>query len=75
MQSEGWTGNSIVFTSRLSILGVDPELRQTLTKRSKDEFHTLNVEKQSDGQWVVPMSSTAGGSRLFRDPYRKEALP
>jgi hypothetical protein len=52
LQSEGWQGNTIVFGGHLTMLGVDCELRQTMT-RSDHEFHILNEEKLSDGRWVI----------------------
>lgn len=51
LQSEGWNGDSIVFKGALTMLGVDCELRQTITRKNGDEFHTLNEEKLSDGRW------------------------
>ena len=53
LQSEGWNGETIVFTGRLTMLGVDCELRQTITRQGHDAFHALNEERLSDGQWVV----------------------
>jgi hypothetical protein len=53
LQSEGWQGDSMVFTGPLTMLGVDCEIRQTMAKRSADEFHTLNEEKLPDGRWQV----------------------
>ena len=41
------------FTGCLTILGVDCEIRQTISKRSADEFYTLNEEKIKEGTWVV----------------------
>ena len=51
LQSDGWEGDSIIFTGRLTMLGVDCELRQTITKKNLDEFHILNEEKLADGTW------------------------
>jgi len=51
LQSEGWQGDTIVFIGRLTMLGVDCELRQTITKRSPDEFHILNEERLENGSW------------------------
>ncbi len=53
LQSKGWQRDSIVFTGCLTILGVDCEIRQTISKRSADEFYTLNEEKIKEGTWVV----------------------
>jgi hypothetical protein len=51
LQSNGWHGETIVFTGPLTMLGVDCELRQTITKKNPDEFHILNEEKLPDGTW------------------------
>ena len=53
LQSDGWKGESIVFTGPLTMLGVDCELRHTITKKSQDEFHILNEEKLPDDAWGV----------------------
>ena len=51
LQSNGWHGDTIVFTGPLTMLGVDCELRQTITRKGPDEFHILNEEKLPDGTW------------------------
>jgi len=51
LQSKGWQGDTIVFTGPLTMLGVDCELRQTITKKGENEFHILNEEKLPDGSW------------------------
>ena len=53
LQSKGWQRGSIVFAGCLTILGVDRQIRQTISKRSADEFYTLNEEKIKEGTWVV----------------------
>lgn len=53
LQSDGWQGDRIVFVGKLTMLGVDCELRQTLTKKSEDEAHILNEEELPDGNWQV----------------------
>ncbi len=53
LQSDGWRGDKIVFIGSLTMLGVDCELRQTLTKKSEDETHILNEEKLVDGSWQI----------------------
>jgi hypothetical protein len=52
LQSRDGRGNTIVFLGRLTTLGVDCELRQTITCRDH-EFHVLNEEKLSDGRWII----------------------
>lgn len=51
LQSHGWEGDTIVFSGPLTMLGIDCELRQTLTKKGPDEFQILNEEKLPDGSW------------------------
>jgi len=51
LQSNGWQRDAIVFSGPLTMLGIDCELRQTITKKSSDEFHILNEEKLPDGSW------------------------
>ena len=51
MRSPGWTGNQIVFTGRMTMIGVDCDLRQTWTKTSGDEFSFINEELLADGSW------------------------
>jgi hypothetical protein len=53
LQSGGWQDDLVVFAGRLTMLGVDCELRQTMTRRGSDEFHILNEEKLSDDRWQV----------------------
>jgi len=53
LQSKGWQRDSIVFTGCLTMLGVDCRIRQTISKRSADEFYTLNEEKTKQSTWVV----------------------
>jgi hypothetical protein len=53
LPSKGWQWDSMVFTGCLTILGVDCETRQTISKRSADESYTLNEEKIKEGTWVV----------------------
>lgn len=35
------------------MLGVDCEIRQSISKRSADEFYTLHEEKIKEGTWVL----------------------
>ena len=53
LQSEGWAGGTIVFTGRVTMLGVDCELRQTIERRTLDEFYVRNDEHLSDGNWNI----------------------
>jgi hypothetical protein len=51
LRSPGWSGNRIVFTGPMMMIGVDCELRQSWTKTSDDEFAFVNEEKLGDGSW------------------------
>ena len=53
LPSKGWQRDSMVFTGCLTISGVEREIRQTISKRSADEFYTLNEEKIKERTWVV----------------------
>jgi hypothetical protein len=53
LQSEGWAGDTIVFTGHVTMLGVDCELRQTIQRRSQDEFYVRNDERIADGSWSM----------------------
>ena len=53
LQSEGWAGETIMFTGRVTMLGIDCELRQTIERRTLDEFYVRNDEHLSDGNWNI----------------------
>jgi len=53
LQSDGFSGNSITFTGKLTMLGVDCELRQTIERRGPDEFFVRNDEHLQDGNWYL----------------------
>jgi hypothetical protein len=53
LQSDGWQGNTLVSIGRLTMLGVDCELRQTMTRKGDNECHILNEERAPDGSWQV----------------------
>lgn len=49
-----WDGNKLVLTTEnAEIVGERVNLRQTITKRSADEYHVLNEERLSSGNWVA----------------------
>lgn len=51
---KGWEGNKLVLTSEnAEIIGERVRLRQTITKRSADEYHVLNEERLPSGRWVA----------------------
>ena len=53
LQAKEWVQSQIVFTGPLTMLGVDCELRQTLTKKSENDFHVLNEERLPDNTWSM----------------------
>jgi len=48
----GWTGNRIVFSGLMTMLGINCEWRMTWTKTSDDEFAFINEEKTAEGSWA-----------------------
>jgi hypothetical protein len=53
LRSPGWTANRIVFEGRMTMIGVDCELRQTWTKVSDDEYIFINEEQLE--RWVMEL--------------------
>jgi len=51
LRSPGWTGEQIVFTGAMTMIGIECEWRMTWTKRSHDEFGFVNEERLPDGSW------------------------
>ncbi|HME08139.1 MAG TPA: hypothetical protein VKG25_13875, partial [Bryobacteraceae bacterium] len=51
LRSPGCRGNQIVFEGRMTMIGVDCELRQVWTKISADEYRFVNHDRQPDGSW------------------------
>ncbi len=49
---EGWTGNQIVFSGLMTMIGINCEWRMTWTKASDTEFLFVNEEKSTDGSWT-----------------------
>ena len=50
--SEGWTGDRIVFTGLMTMIGVNCEWRLTLHRKCPDEFSFINEERGPDGAWL-----------------------
>jgi hypothetical protein len=48
---EGWTGDQIVFSGWMTMLGIDCEWRMTWTKSGEDQFGFVNHERKDDGSW------------------------
>ena len=48
---EGWSGNRIVFTGLMTMIGFDCEWRMTWTRESDDQFNFVNEECNDDGSW------------------------
>jgi hypothetical protein len=51
LRSPGWNGNEIVFTGQMTMIGIDCEWRQTMTKVSDDEYRAVNEERA--GGWEL----------------------
>jgi hypothetical protein len=51
LRSPGWTGNSIVFTGTMTMVGVTCEWRMTWSKHSDDYFQFVNEELLLGGGW------------------------
>jgi hypothetical protein len=49
---QGWTGEQIVFSGLMTMLGIDCDWRLTWTKKSDAEFGFLNEERNADGTWA-----------------------
>lgn len=48
---EGWVGNRIVFSGRMTMIGIDCEWRMTWSRQSAGEFSLTNEEQNPDGSW------------------------
>ena len=48
----GWTGDSIVFSGPMLMIGIDCEWRMTWTRQSHDAFSFVNEERAPDGSWL-----------------------
>jgi hypothetical protein len=49
---EGWTGNQIIFTGPMTMLGIDCEWRMHWTKENDDRFSFSNEERDPAGIWT-----------------------
>ena len=49
---EGWTGNHIVFTGLMTMIGLTCDWRMTWIKSSGEEFRFINEERAEDGSWA-----------------------
>lgn len=47
----GWTGEQIVFTGLMTMIGINCEWRMTWTKSGDDRFGFVNEERNEDGTW------------------------
>jgi hypothetical protein len=52
LRSPGWTGNDIVFTGLMTMIGIECEWRMRWTRTSDDEFAFVNEERMPDGSWA-----------------------
>jgi hypothetical protein len=46
------TGNDIVFTGLMTMIGIECEWRMRWTRTSDDEFAFVNEERMPDGAWA-----------------------
>jgi len=54
VSTDKWDGNRLVFTpDAVEIFGERVALRQTLEKRSANEYRILNEERMPNGEWVA----------------------
>ena len=49
---EGWSGERIVFSGLMTMIGIDTEWRMTWVKNGKDQFGFTNEERLEDGTWA-----------------------
>ena len=52
LRSEGWKGDSIVFTGLMTMIGINTDWRLTMTRHSTDNFSFINEERGEDGSWT-----------------------
>jgi len=48
---EGWIGDRIVFSGRMTMLGIDCDWRMFWIKESANQFGFVNEEFDADGGW------------------------
>jgi hypothetical protein len=51
LRSKGWQGDQIAFSGLMTMIGVERELRHTITKVNDEEFKALNEERHGD-EWI-----------------------
>lgn len=49
--TDGWIAETIVFSGRMTMVGINCEWRMTWRKRGGDEFGFINEEGCGDGSW------------------------
>jgi hypothetical protein len=49
---EGWSGNQIVFTGLMTMIGLNCEWRMRWTKENADRFSFVNEELGGNGSWA-----------------------
>jgi hypothetical protein len=50
--SRGWTGEQIVFSGLMTMIGINCDWRMTWTKSGEDQFRFINEERNEDGSWA-----------------------
>ena len=51
LRSPNWSGNRIVYTGRMTMIGIECCWRLTWTRTDADRFGFVNEEKLPDGSW------------------------
>jgi hypothetical protein len=57
--AEGWTGDHIVFSGLMMMIGVKRQWRMTWIRTRDDRFRFVNEERNQDGSWA------------YRDQWRR----
>ena len=50
--SQGWTGDQIVFSGLMTMIGINREWRMTWTRSDDRRFSFVNEERNEDGSWA-----------------------
>ncbi|MGA8673177.1 MAG: hypothetical protein WB679_25105, partial [Terracidiphilus sp.] len=50
--AEGWCGDQISFSGKMTMVGINCDWRMTWTRQSSDRFFFVNEERNEDGSWA-----------------------
>ncbi len=50
--AEGWCGDQISFSGKMTMVGINCDWRLTWTRQSSDRFFFVNEERNEDGSWA-----------------------